>query len=399
MSWNRCSRLGLVVLCVALIAAGGVASAVSVANEDVQEEAQPGDEITVSIELEELYTDNEQWELGGQTDLQTATWTVTQYNDGNQVAQDEIAGGDLQGIGLDSSDSDAPDTVTVEVTGIVPEPEEYSYPEQQTFLGIEVASIADGGDNFTVIDTWEVEQYEPGDPGSREAYAALQDADQAMEEADDVSDDIQNTYDQAVASYEAGNWEFAVSLANDVVSQLGGDPGSAESTDGGSSEGSTTTTGGDGSTDGTSGSTDGSSSTTTDGTSTTTDGTTDETGGTTDGTGGTTDGTSGTTDGTSSTSEDTTDGATGVTSDDTTDGESTSATGEASVTGETGTAAGSEAAGGEGGDDGSEDSDDDDGGILPILMYAFLGLLILAAVGGGVYYYQQQQGPSRDPLG
>jgi|GEM_PF-561033 len=327
MSWSRSSKLGLAVLLVVGIAATvGVASAVSVTQADVPAEAEAGQEITVSAELGELYTDNQEWQLDGQTELENANWTIELSQGDTVVATETFRRDSPEPVTINQSAEEAPDSARVEVTGTVPQPDTFGYQDPPTFLGLEVAAVSAGGEDVSIIERWEIQQVASGDPGSQEARTALDSArdaiDTAQSEGRDVSD-AQSDFDQAVQAFEAGNFQFAVDLA-----QSADDAASADTTDG---------------------STDGSDS-----------------GGTTDGsdTGGTTDG---------SDSGDSTDGTTS-------DGASDGADSGAETDGSDGNSTGSE--------DG--DGDDDGGIFPILLYVLLGIVILAAVGGGVYYYQQQQ---------
>ncbi|AGM99975.1 hypothetical protein L593_00105 [Salinarchaeum sp. Harcht-Bsk1] len=336
MSWSRSSKLGLAVLLLFVLAAVGVASAVSVTPEQAPEEAEVGQNVTIQVELQDLYAESSSWNFDGQTVLENATWTVEEYQGSNQVDTHTFQGQSPPNgeVTIDQSASDAPDRLVVEISGTVPIVDSYSYENPATFLGAELVRVASDGSGFTTIQEYQIHHYTTDDPGSAEARTALDDArstiDAAASDGSDVSE-AESTFDDAVSAYDSGNFADAVSLAEESASQA-----ESSSSDGGS-----------GSDD--SGSSD--------------DGSTD--GGSTNGT-------------------DTTGGDTGDQSGS--DGSQT----DSSQTSD----------GGQDADGNSSSNDSDDGGLLMPILYALLGALILGVIVGGFYWYQQQnQGPNRDPLG
>jgi len=336
MSWSHSSKLGLVALCVLVIAAVGVASAVSVTSEQAPEEAEVGQNVTIQVELQDLYAESSSWNFDGQTVLGNATWTIEEYQGSTQVDTHTFQGQSPPNgeVTIDQSASDAPDRLVVEVTGTVPSVESYSYENPATFLGAELVRVASDGSGFNTITEYQIHHYTTGNPGSQSARTALDDAratiDAAASNGTDVSE-AESTFDDAVTAYDGGNFADAVSLADEAESQVGS---SGSGSDGGSTDG--------GSTDG--GSSDG-----------------------------------GSTDGSSTTDSDTTGSDTGDQS-----GSDGSTTGDGSQES----------------DGNSSSSDSDDGGLLMPILYAMLGATILGVIVGGVYWYQQQnQGPNRDPLG
>lgn len=337
MNWSHSSKLALVTVAVlVLVATVGVASAVSVGQEDAPDESEVGTSATVTVELQDLFADASSWAVDGQTELQDAQWTIELYQGETLLNTYESSGEQPEPVSLEESSTDA-DRVVVQISGTTPGEPSYSYEEPATFVGGEVVQVIGGGDEVNYLSELEIHHYTTGDPGSQEARTALDDADTAIQSASDDGDDVsdaQSTFDDAVSAYNDAEFSNAVSLAEDAQSQ-------AESSSGSGSDGS----GSDGSGDGSSGSDGGSS-----------DGTTD------DGSG----------DGSGSGDTNQSDSGGNSTQDDADDGNAT--------------------------DDGSSDSDD--GGLLWPILYGLFGLLILGGILGGVYWYQQQsQGPNRDPLG
>lgn len=89
------SALLTVGACIILILGFGVvpATAVSVTTTDIPREAEPGDRITATLTVNQLYESYEQWTLMGETELTSARWTILARNQaGNQVDQRTIDG-------------------------------------------------------------------------------------------------------------------------------------------------------------------------------------------------------------------------------------------------------------------------------------------------------------------
>lgn len=339
MSWSRSSRLGLAaLLLLALVAAVGVASAVSVTGEQAPEAADVGQDVTVTVNLTDLFAQQSSWQLNGQTELETAQWTVELYEGDSRIDTRESSGDQPSAVYLEDGVTDA-DRIVVTITGTAPEVNTFNYSDPVTFLAGEVVQITDGGNDPNFLSQQRTRLYEPGDPGSREARSALDDANATIQSAAGGGADVseaRSTFQDAVSAYNSGNFDEAVSLADEAASQA--ESAGSGSDDGGSSDGG-------GSTDG--GSTDGSGS--------------DTGGSTSDG---------GQSDGSESGDGNRSDADDGNGSDGADGGNASSSGGS------------------------------DDGGLLMPILYGLLGLLILGAVGGGLYWYQQQnKGPSRDPLG
>lgn len=237
MSWSHCSELGLIAAAILLVSTAAVAGAVSVTWENVPEEAEAGEEVTLEIELSELYAEDSRWEVSGTTGLENAEWTVEFFEDGQEVESFNDTGGSLAPVLIDENESQAPAYVYVVVTGEVPEPDAYDYQNGQQFQALDLDGAAERGE--FEIDTWEIPHHTAE---SQSARSSLGDARSAVDQADSDGADVsgaESTWDDAVAAFESGDFDQAVSLAEDAESQ-------AQSAESGSGDGS----GDDGSTDG-----------------------------------------------------------------------------------------------------------------------------------------------------
>lgn len=243
MSWSRSSKLGLVLLSVlVLFAAVGVASAVSVEDEQAPEEAEVSEEVTVTVELQDLFAQESSWNLNGQTQLQDAQWTIELYQGDELLDTRESSGNQPDQILFEEGVTDA-DRVVVTITGTVPgvtdvEGGEYTYEERETFLAGEVVQIVDGDVNR--LSQLNTHHYTAE---SREARTALDDADDAIQSASTDTSDAESTFDEAVTAYNDGNFDEAVSLAEDAQSQA---QSSSDGSDDGSSDDGSTEDGSDG---------------------------------------------------------------------------------------------------------------------------------------------------------
>lgn len=235
MSWNLSSRRALAaVVVLGLLAAVGVAGAVSVAHVDAPDEAEVNSTVTAVVELDDLYANESEWELEGFTHLRNATWTVEHYQRDSLEATEEYDGTSFIHGPIDQRDSDAPDLIRVEVTGEVPVPDEHVYGENETFTAIDLLQVYDDGVEWNVIDTWEAVHYSQA---SRDAEAALDAANATIEEEREAGSDVseaESTFSDAVSAYESGDHDQAISLAEDAEQQA--QEGASDS-DGGGEDG------------------------------------------------------------------------------------------------------------------------------------------------------------------
>ena len=197
------------VLVVGLLAAAvlaGPAAAVDSSPRDVAEESEVGTDYEATYELTDLFTDFEQWTLVGETDLESVTWTVTQYDQaGNQVAQDSFDGQEFQqGVDIETGVS----RIEVRVTGTTPGFETPTYDPPQRFTGASFTLNREGGTQQD-IEAYEVHHY------TQESRSTRETLDRATETVEESGDDqSRETLDSAISSYNVGNYDNANQLAN-----------------------------------------------------------------------------------------------------------------------------------------------------------------------------------------
>jgi hypothetical protein len=232
MTSSRCSKaITLALLSAVLLSAvAAPVLAVNVSDSSVPEEAQAGDQISASATLAELYQNPnwEPWTLTGETELENVTWTVTYIDaQGNEFDTRTFDGQSFSTDPL-TSENDTLE-VRVEVTGTVPEPTEFTYPERETFTVIDLTQTRgqEGSTNditslsahhFTTAPENE-DDAAPGSQEAREALNAAQEAINASEEAGADTSSAEETFQSAVSAYESGNFENAVDLANSAQSE------------------------------------------------------------------------------------------------------------------------------------------------------------------------------------
>lgn len=207
MNSNRSSKLAaLVVLAALLVAAVAPAAAISTDAENVPSEAQVGQKVTSTFTLTELYSDYEQWTLSGQTELNKVTWTVTRYDQAdNKIGSDAYDGASFnRSISIEND----VDKVTVEVTGVVPEVDGYSYDPAQSFTIASLSQTREGG-NSEQIDEWTVHHYTSESQAARDA---IESASAAIDDAGGVPG-AESTLESAISSYENANFDNANRLA------------------------------------------------------------------------------------------------------------------------------------------------------------------------------------------
>ncbi|AKU08236.1 MULTISPECIES: hypothetical protein [Haloferax] len=212
-NWSRFSKLALA-LVVLLSALAGPVGAVSVASENVPNEAQVGSQVTATATLDELYRNPqlESWTLAGETDLEDVTWTVTYYDQtGAKVDQQSFDGQNFSGAQVAAGDGTS--EVEISVTGTVPEVEAYSYDPAQTFTLISLDQTREGGSSND-IDTWTAHHYTEESAAARTELDSAQAAIQSASGAN--TQQAQQTFNNAVEAFNGEEFNLATNLANEA---------------------------------------------------------------------------------------------------------------------------------------------------------------------------------------
>ncbi len=198
----------LVAAVVALLLAGslfaGSVAAVESSPQDLPEESEVGDDFEATFEVTDLFDEFERWTLAANTELDNATWTIRQFDQGgNQIDRQETDGSTAtESVDID----DGTAAIEVRVTGTTPELGELSYDPPDRFLAANFTLERDGGTERAIAEH-ESHHYTEG---SREARQAIDSASAAV---GDSGGDAQSSLDSAISAYEGGNFENAISLA------------------------------------------------------------------------------------------------------------------------------------------------------------------------------------------
>jgi len=196
----------LVALVIAM-AAVGTAAAVTAPDTSAPDEAQVGEEVSVSVTLSNLYSDNDEWTLRGTTQLTNVTgWEVTKVRPAGNTTE-EYTGQDSFETNINRADNVT--DVVVTITGDAPPIEEFQYDPPQQFEAAKLAQAVGQGESD--IETVQVHHYTNE---SRQALNAIRDAEEAVEGSD--SNDARNRLEQAKDAYNVGNFGNAESIANDA---------------------------------------------------------------------------------------------------------------------------------------------------------------------------------------
>lgn len=223
MTSSRSSNLfALALLVTTVVATAAPVAAVSVGESTIPAEAEAGTQVSATVTLTDLYQSPqwEPWTLRGETQLANVTWTVTFINaQGDEFDTRSYDGQTFSQANISTAGEDPIIDLRITVTGEVPTPAEWTYPEEETFVVMDLTQTRGQQGSRNDITTREVHHYTTGEadtPGSQQARAALNGARTAIEEARAADADTaraENTLASAVNSYRSGNFENAVSLA------------------------------------------------------------------------------------------------------------------------------------------------------------------------------------------
>ena len=213
MNSTRCSELSpalaVALVAVVLAATAGTAVALTISDSGVPDRTEVGTQQTFTVTIEDPYTDAPSaYDLEMETDLENVSWTVEERFQG-ELRGERTAGGQSYTQPLPVEDEQG-DQVIVEVTGTVPEVENYTYDPHQNFTLLELRQVT--GDNAQTLDTWRVEHYTAE---SDTARRAIDDA-QAATEAAGGNEDAESRLRDAIAFYESGQFEQAANTAQEA---------------------------------------------------------------------------------------------------------------------------------------------------------------------------------------
>lgn len=210
MSWIRSSErtVALALLGVLLIGAVGTAAALSISASDVPDEAEVGTEVESTFTIDDAYTENSQYTLVLETELQNVSWVVEEYDQGDRVNQ-WTGGG--QTFEQDLSSNPTGDEIRIQVRGDVPGVGEYNYSDSENFTVTAIKSRT--GDNTQTLKTYGVHHYTED---SKAARNAIDSAQQAIDEAGGSNQDAQRSLEQAISAYNNENFQNAISNAEDA---------------------------------------------------------------------------------------------------------------------------------------------------------------------------------------
>lgn len=200
MNWTHSSKvIVLAVLLAVSLGAAGTATAFDFDDSGVDDEMEVGQQQTATVVMEEPFAErNPGWTVSVDSEFEDAGVTITAETPTETIQESGEGEASL------TLDNEAIDQVEIEVTGTVPEIEQYSYenPEEEEFAAVRV-SDADSG----VIDTSDVKRY------TEESQQARDRIDEAAEIADEDDDNLQS----AIQLYDSGSFEQATTEADSII--------------------------------------------------------------------------------------------------------------------------------------------------------------------------------------
>ena len=196
---------------IVLLSVAGAANAVTISSADAPDDATIGNQVTATVELDELYDQYDTWTLRGVTNLTEVTWTVRNYDVGDDPAGESSYDGTSFEHPIDKDDGIA--RVTVEITATVPEVDTWSYDPPQQITVASFTQVREGGTSNAVGDPVTLR---PHTEDSQEARDAIDDASATIEDAGG-HERAESKLQQAIDAYEKESFGLAVDLANEAA--------------------------------------------------------------------------------------------------------------------------------------------------------------------------------------
>lgn len=228
MNWSRSSSAALVLVAL-LVVSVAPAAAVSVSDDAGPSAVEVGEQQDVTYTFEEnLYEDYNRWDLQGETELESVTWTVKTFDVGGDELNEETYSG--QSFSHEIAKDDDVASVTVRVEGTTPEWTDWQYDPPQELTVANFAQSKEGGASNDI----EAFTARPYTADSQDARTAIEDAEAAIDEADGAGGDTaeaESLVDNAISAYENGNFENSADLAAQAQNQAESTAQSAQRTD------------------------------------------------------------------------------------------------------------------------------------------------------------------------
>jgi hypothetical protein len=218
MNWNHCSKavvLALVVGVAFAVPAAAVSVSTSGVPDTVEADTTVGVESDVTFTLTDLYTQYQDYELVGTTDLRSPVWTVrTQDPQGETIATRTFNSSTFT---IDVGGS--VNSIEVSIEGRAPAADaiDYSYDPPQSFVVAAFSQQQSGG----VASEIQTVTSQPVTGASQDARSAIDDASGAVEDAEAAGADTAEAdrlLGNAIDAYDSGDFSLATDLADQAES-------------------------------------------------------------------------------------------------------------------------------------------------------------------------------------
>ncbi|WP_424017769.1 hypothetical protein ACOZ4N_18145 [Halorientalis pallida] len=169
--------------------------------------AETGTSVTVTLDDPYEGAPSE-WTLRAETNLTgERTWQISKRKFGSGSIENESgSGGSIETTVSQSNDDES---ITLTITGTMPNRSVYNYDPQQNLSAITLYRVTDSGE--TKVDTINVPYYTAK---SKEARKQIDQAKQAIDEAGSVPDSARTDYQSAIEFYNSGQFASAIREAN-----------------------------------------------------------------------------------------------------------------------------------------------------------------------------------------
>jgi hypothetical protein len=213
MNWIHSSKTAaLGVLLATVLIVSGTAGAVSFEAQP-PESTQVGDSVSMEVTMTDAFEDPlpNSYTLQATTALNDAGFTIRATNvAGDTVIQEDVAS-DTATLQLNSQDGI--DEVTIIVEGDVPQMSEFNYQdlEVENYTAMKLSRVVDNGTSQLEGGVWSAHRYTEQ---SQKARTAIDEANASVQDAS--SSEAEDDLERAIAAYNSGNFQNAVSLAEDA---------------------------------------------------------------------------------------------------------------------------------------------------------------------------------------
>ena len=206
--------VALAVLLAITVVMAGTATAISVSGE-MPSPTEEGTEVSMEVTIDSPMTDQpSEWNLVGQTDLENATWFVQVRDSAGQTISEQQSVKGQQFSQPLSSEAPVPATVTVRVSGRVPNlsTADLSY-ENKAAEEYTVMALTQDGERTLEGGEFSTHRYEANSK-HKQAREVLDNASAVVENSS--NEQAREDLDRAVAFYNNGDFGRAIDLAEDA---------------------------------------------------------------------------------------------------------------------------------------------------------------------------------------